>query len=197
MAKKKDAEKKAAKANLEREKKGGRNKRSKASPATRSVGPYENPDGLFSRLSALRNDIDAMIQSMSSSLGFPDIRLPRIELPPASGIADIRFEVADSPKSFEVVAELPGLTADNVRVGLSEGMLTVEGEKADSREHKDHDYVVSERRHGQFSRSFRVPENIDEAKLSATFENGVLTIRAPKKRGAEEKISRAIPIKSA
>ena len=70
---------------------------------------------------------------------------------------------------------------------FSEGVLTVKGEKQDTREQKGKDYYVSERRYGSFSRAFRVPDAIDEGKIAASFDKGVLSITLPKQTGAKRR----------
>jgi len=76
-------------------------------------------------------------------------------------------------------------------VKLSNGTLTISGEKKDERENKEKDYYFSERRYGSFKRAFRLPEGVDTDKIEASFDKGVLTVRLPKTteaRKAEKKI---------
>ena len=140
----------------------------------------EHPEGMFARFAALREEMDHLFAGLSRSFGFPELRIPTIELPARAGIADVRFEVSESDKSVEVTAEVPGLESDDIEITLSEGMLTVKGQKRDTREEKGKDYYVSERRYGSFTRSFRVPESVVEDKISAKFDKGVLNITLPK-----------------
>jgi HSP20 family protein len=157
-------------------------RRAPAKKAAKSLAPVyrEHPEGMFARLSALRDEMDHLYDSLSRSFGFPELRMPTIELPTRAGIADVRFEVSESDKEVEVTAEAPGLDMEDLEITLSEGMLTVKGQKRDRREQKGKDYHISERRYGSFSRSFRVPESVNEDKTSAKFENGVLSIHLPK-----------------
>ena len=67
-------------------------------------------------------------------------------------------------------------------------MLTFKGEKEEQKEEKQKDYHISERRFSSFQRSFELPEGIDEDKIQANFEKGVLTIKLPK--CAEAQVSR-------
>ncbi|MGZ8309448.1 MAG: Hsp20/alpha crystallin family protein, partial [Rhodoplanes sp.] len=76
-----------------------------------------------------------------------------------------------------------GIDASNIDVKLANGVLTIRGEKKEEKEEKEKDYYLSERRFGSFQRSFELPEGIDEDKIQASFEKGVLTIKLPK--GAE------------
>ena len=153
---------------------------SKTSAEPAAPVPSERPEGILSRFTALRDEMDHLFDSMTRGFGFPEFRMPTIELARPTGMVEARFEVAESDQAMEVTAELPGLDADEIEVTLSEGVLTVKGEKRDSREQKGKDYYVSERRYGSFSRSFQVPESVDEDKISAKFENGVLSICLPK-----------------
>jgi HSP20 family protein len=73
-------------------------------------------------------------------------------------------------------------------------MLTLSGEKKSERKEEKKDYSMSERRYGSFRRSFRVPDDVDEEKISAKFDKGVMTIVLPKLATAKPK-GRPIPIK--
>jgi HSP20 family protein len=95
-----------------------------------------------------------------------------------------------------VVAELPGLEDKDVEVTLANGLLTIRGEKQDTREHQTgKNFVASERRYGSFERSFRVPEDIDEVKVTSRIENGVLTLTLPRMKTVEARAPRKIEIK--
>ena len=105
------------------------------------------------------------------------------------------MDVCERENEYEITAELPGMDASNVDVKLSEGVLTIKGEKEEQKEEKQKDYHVSERRFGSFQRSFELPEGIDEDKIQASFEKGVLTIKLPKGTEAQ-KPEKKIPISS-
>ena len=92
-------------------------------------------------------------------------------------------DVCEREKEYEITAELPGMDTSNIDVKLANGVLTIKGEKKEEKEEKEKDYYLSERRFGSFQRSFQLPEGIDEDKIQASFEKGVLTIMLPK--GAE------------
>jgi HSP20 family protein len=89
-------------------------------------------------------------------------------------------DFVERDNEFEMTAELPGLDQNDVEVKLANGSLVISGEKKMEREEKDQGMFFSERRYGSFKRSFRLPENVDPEKISATFEKGVLKVTAPK-----------------
>jgi HSP20 family protein len=81
--------------------------------------------------------------------------------------------------TFEV--ELPGLKPSEVEVICENGVLTVRGEKTSERkENEEGRYHLVERTYGSFSRSFQLPQGVDDSKIEADFENGVLRVRVPK-----------------
>jgi len=96
-------------------------------------------------------------------------------------------DIAEKEKTYEITAELPGMDESNIEVKLSNGMLTINGEKKEEKEEKRRNYYLSERRYGSFQRSFRVPEGVDADKIDATFKKGVLTVTLPKSPEALKK----------
>jgi HSP20 family protein len=105
-------------------------------------------------------------------------------------------DVVESEKAFEVTAELPGMDEKNIEVKLSNGNLTIRGEKQEEKEEKKKDYYLKERHFGSFERCFQVPEGVDANKIEATFTKGVLKLTLPKKAEAQ-KPEKNIEIKAA
>lgn len=91
-------------------------------------------------------------------------------------------DVAETPEELVMTAELPGLTAKDVNVRVENGVLTLYGEKKETKEEADEKrhYHLFERFYGEFRRTFTLPRAVNADKVTATFENGVLTIRMPK-----------------
>jgi HSP20 family protein len=140
-------------------------------------------------LDTLRRQVDRMFEDFGRGFGLwrPfggslfDMRPSwAMEEGPAKSPA---VDLVEKDKEYEISAELPGMDASNIEVKLSNGVLTIKGEKQEEKEEKKKDYYLSERRYGSFQRSFQLPEGIDEEKIEANFDKGVLTIKLPK--GAE------------
>ncbi|MBP5352460.1 MAG: Hsp20/alpha crystallin family protein [Alphaproteobacteria bacterium] len=106
-----------------------------------------------------------------------------------------RMDVADLKDKIEVKAELPGIDEKDVTVSVENGILTLSGERKEEVEEQNKDYYIKETSSGSFSRSIRLPKNIDESKIDAIFKKGVLTINIPKTDIMEETIKK-IPIKT-
>lgn len=87
-------------------------------------------------------------------------------------------------------AELPGMSKDDITVTVDKGVVTVTGKKETKKEEKDANYYLKETTFGSFSRSFRLPGDIEEDKVNATFKDGVLALEMPhKKESARKKIA--------
>ena len=81
--------------------------------------------------------------------------------------------------TFEI--ELAGIKPEDVEVIAEKGVLSIRGEKKAQRKEGDESrYHVIERTYGTFLRSFQLPQGIEEDKIEASFENGMLTVRVPK-----------------
>ena len=89
-------------------------------------------------------------------------------------------DVSESSKAYESTAELPGLDEKDIEVTLANGRLVLKAEKKAEHEREEKDFYLKERRFGTFQRSFIVPPDVDEAKLSARYRKGVLTVKLPK-----------------
>jgi HSP20 family protein len=75
-----------------------------------------------------------------------------------------------------VRAELPGVKQEDVDITLQDNVLTISGERNVEQEEERGGYHVRERRYGSFSRSFTLPEGLDESKIHARYDNGVLEV---------------------
>jgi HSP20 family protein len=93
-----------------------------------------------------------------------------------------KVDVSEGKDAIEVAAELPGCNEKDIDVTLSEGILTIRGEKKTERDETDKDksWHMVERSYGSFSRSIPLPFTPDSAKVEAKFDRGVLRIKLPK-----------------
>jgi HSP20 family protein len=96
-------------------------------------------------------------------------------------------DIAETPESITVIAELPGLEPKDIEVTLSGDLLTIKGEKKKEEKKQHEKYYYAERLHGMFERSFRLPVGVKMDKVEAKFDKGVLTITLPKTEDAKTK----------
>lgn len=106
---------------------------------------------------------------------FPSLRWMREfeEVSPAVDMYDKKDEIV-------VKAEVPGVEKENIKISISDNMLTIKGEMKKEEEIKEEDYYYSERSYGSFSRSLTLPAKVVENKVKAEFKDGILEIHLPK-----------------
>jgi len=159
-----------------------------SSPTLHPLWPFES----------LRREVDRLFEDFAggiwrSPLGrsFSDIgrAWPTMSTMPA-------VDVTETEKAFEIAAELPGMDENNIEVSVTDGVLTIKGEKQEDQEEKKKDYYLSERTYGTFQRSFEVPKGVHLDKIEANFRKGVLTVTLPKTAEAQ-KAEKKIAVKSA
>jgi HSP20 family protein len=86
------------------------------------------------------------------------------------------IDVVTDDGDLVVRAELPGVKQEDVDITLQDNVLTISGERKAEQEEERGGYYVRERRYGSFSRSLSVPEGVDESKIHARYDNGVLEV---------------------
>ena len=96
-------------------------------------------------------------------------------------------DIAETPDEFLIMAELPEIQKGDVKVIVENGVLRIEGERKQENEETTKKFHRIERAYGSFVRTFVVPDNIDEAKVSAEFKDGVLNVHLPKTEMAKHK----------
>jgi HSP20 family protein len=97
------------------------------------------------------------------------------------------LDVAETKNEIVVKAEVPGLESKDIDISLSDGLLTIKGEKKQEREEKEENYHLVERSYGSFTRSIRLPNEVQSDKINASYKNGVLKIVLPKSEEAKKK----------
>lgn len=96
-----------------------------------------------------------------------------------------RMDFSEDNDNLYIMAELPGVSKENVKVSVKDNVLTIRGEKKRKEEQKDHNYYKLERSFGEFVRQFTLPEGIKEKDIQATFEDGVLEVTIPHAKTAK------------
>jgi HSP20 family protein len=91
-----------------------------------------------------------------------------------------KTDVSETERAFEIHLALPGMNKEDFKLELNESMLTISGERKFNQEKKDKNYHTVETFFGSFSRSFRVPENVEASKIVAAYVNGILEVTLPK-----------------
>ena len=97
-----------------------------------------------------------------------------------NGYVTPSIDLHESETAYTLTAELPGLDEKDVELNVHDGVLTLKGEKRYEKESGEENARVVERHYGSFERSFTLPSSVDEAKIDAKFDKGVLKVTMPK-----------------
>lgn len=101
------------------------------------------------------------------------------------------LNVYETDTEFEITVALPGMSKDDIDIGFENNTITISGER-ELKEENGTKYHRIESRFGKFERSLPLPNVIDEENISASYDNGVLTVTVPK---LKEKAGRKIEVK--
>ena len=92
----------------------------------------------------------------------------------------LAVDVNETETEYLLSADIPGLDKKDVSIDIHDGIITIKGERAIDDKKSTDGYRIRERQLGSFNRSFRLPDNVIEDKISAKFANGELFITLPK-----------------
>jgi len=105
-----------------------------------------------------------------------------------SGLPRAKVDVIERNGAYVVAAELPGVKKEDIEVTIDGAQVTLAAEVKREREvEKDERVLHTERTYGKVSRSFTLPQEVDETKAEAKFRDGVLELTLPKKSAAQKK----------
>lgn len=103
---------------------------------------------------------------------------------PLPGPGQIRMDVKENDGAYTVLAEIPGVTREDIQVSMEGNRVTVSAEvKQQDSQTRDDKLLRSERYFGAVSRGISLPQDVDSSQARAKYDNGVLTLTLPKKQG--------------
>lgn len=149
-------------------------------------------------ITSLRQEVDRLFDNFMS--GWPGFSrwtdtVPFMNFPQSRFALSPDVDFSETDGGYKITAELPGLDEKDIELTLADNVLTLKGEKKEEREEKDKGYYLSERSYGTFQRAFRLPNDVDAAKIDTKSSKGVLTVNLPKSAEAKAK-TRKIEVKS-
>ena len=98
---------------------------------------------------------------------------------------DMRLDVQEDDGSYRVSADLPGVKKKDIQVTVDGNQVTIEAEMKREESKKDRKELHTERFYGKAYRSFSLPQDIDSDKCVASYDDGVLNLKLPKKGNGE------------
>ena len=103
--------------------------------------------------------------------------------------------ITEQKNEYLVSLAAPGLKKENFKINVDGNMLTISSEKEENKEEKDKKFTRKEYSYSSFSRCFTLPEEINQAKIEAKYEDGVLKISLPRKEGVNKPAAKQIVVK--
>jgi HSP20 family protein len=94
-------------------------------------------------------------------------------------------DIKETDEAYSIEAELPGMSKDDIKVTVQDGVLSIQGERRQEEETGDRKHHRVERVYGSFIRRFTLPENVDENSINANFKDGVLSLTLTKTEPAQ------------
>jgi len=136
-------------------------------------------------IATVRDEFDRLFDQLSSSGFFPTPKVfPTLWTP--------SVDFSENEQEYIVRLEAPGVAKEDLEVNLDGQTLTLSGRRDFAKEEKTEEYFWQEREQGRFVRAIQLPGAVDKAKVTANYENGIMTIRLPK---SEPTAKSRIPIK--
>lgn len=145
----------------------------------------------------VHDEIDRVFDDFFRGFGLPSLfsmdDWPRLE--PASVLRP-QLDISESKSGYEITVEVPGVEQNDLELSVHEGVLAIRGEKRQDKREESDRYHRVERSYGAFQRELSLPSDADADRIEASFRNGVVRIRVPRRADAAA-ASKRIPITSA
>jgi HSP20 family protein len=138
-----------------------------------------NGNGFPRLLRRMRHDFDRLFEEGWPVLAADD-SLAEVAFQPSVDVTEDKDQVL-------VRAELPGMAKDDIKVSVDGGVLSIQGEKKENKETREGGVLRRESSYGSFCRSFTLPAGVDAGKAAASYRDGVLELKLPKKEEAKPK----------
>ena len=140
--------------------------------------------------SALRREMERMLEVFNEEFDYP-LWPSMVTSPPHFPAVDVKEE----DDQYVVMADLPGLSKEEVNVMVGEGVLDISAKRKQETEEEKEGYVRKERGYYSFHRRMALPEDADEQGVDAKLEDGVLKLTIAKKRKEEKETKKKVEVR--
>ena len=132
----------------------------------------------FGEMARMRNEIDRLFEDAFNA---PVGKWER------NSVWGFPLDVTEADDTFIVKAAVPGMNPDELDITITDNVLTIKGETQDEEVRDEEKVHLRERRFGSFMRSISLPTPVESDNVTATMENGVLTLQIPKAEAVKPK----------
>lgn len=138
------------------------------------------------------HDINKVFEDFAKDFGhYENYLLKTFKQHPENSITITpKIDLSENEKEYIIEAELPGVKDEDVDISFSNNDLTIKGKREAKEEVKKRDYYRLERSYGSFETTLPFPENASHDNIEASLENGILTIKIPKKELSKTEVKK-------
>ncbi|OPL13398.1 MAG: heat-shock protein Hsp20 [delta proteobacterium ML8_D] len=156
---------------------------------TSSIVPVKSGDvqtayprsGMMNPIIQLHSEMDRLFENAFRGFGRSAFRSELFTNDSVTGLLKPKLDIGATEKEYSITVEVPGVNEKDIKVELEDNTMIIRGEKNQEKEEKDRNYYCIERSYGSFQRVLSLPEDAVEDDILATFKNGILTIKLPRK----------------
>ena len=134
--------------------------------ASKDIKSYDPLDRIFN----LREDFDDIVKDFFA--GFSNISASR-------GVYPL-LDIKEDEEKYTIDAEIPGIEKGDLKISVKKDNLIIQGEKKEEKKKAEESYLRVERSYGNFMRSVKLPTEINQAQITAKYNDGVVKIILPK-----------------
>nr|HDM99582.1 Hsp20/alpha crystallin family protein [Deltaproteobacteria bacterium] len=137
--------------------------------------------GAINPIIQLHNEMHRLFENAFKGFGLSPFRSEFFTHDPAAGMLKPQLDIGATDEEYSINMEVPGVNEKDIKVELEDNTMIIRGEKNQEKEEKDKNYYRVERSYGSFRRVLSLPEDAAKDDIQATFKNGVLTIKIPRR----------------
>lgn len=155
-------------------------------PATRTEKVH--PTRLADPAALLHKDMDTLFSRLMEGYGMHPKAMDYFFGPTTQEtLLRPKVDINADEHEYSITVEIPGISQKDIKLEIEDNSLTIAGEKRQEAEDKSKGYYRMERSYGTFQRRLSLPEDADQGKIDASFTDGILTIRLPRKEVSTDK----------
>lgn len=140
---------------------------------------HVQPSGSFLQL---QRDMDKLFDNIAKKYGLSHLARQNSLLDTMTyGLLKPRLDIASDETEYTLGLEIPGVELSDIKLEVSDGTLTIKGDKRLEEEERKRNYYRIERSYGAFQRVLTLPDDSDQESIRASFKNGVLTVKIAKR----------------
>lgn len=102
--------------------------------------------------------------------------------------------ISEDENKYQIELAVPGLEKTDIKVEIDKNILKIHHKSSEKKENENHGYSRREFRYNEFTRTFIIPESIDDSKVKAKYQNGILILELAKKQKSKVEQTREIKI---